>query len=229
MWRIETRRELGDADLDDGQVLVDAAAGPDGHSRCRTTCARPVEAAPGFAALVAVDEGGPLDGYAQLAAGNDVDALELVVAPRQRDRLESSTRAARRQRSTSSRQTAAAVQLVGLRGHGDASTPSPPRSGSPGGELLQMRRPLPIDEPVDLDDAAVRPRAGRGGVARVNNRAFADHPEQGGWTARDTAAAEREPWFDPAGFLLHERDGGSPGSAGPRCTTTTTPPSARST
>jgi mycothiol synthase len=78
--------------------------------------------------------------------------------------------------------------------------------------LLQLRRSLfaPIPEPVLPPD--VRLRSFRPGVDEeawlaLNARAFADHPEQGRWTEADLRARIAEPWFDPAGFLLAERDG----------------------
>lgn len=76
--------------------------------------------------------------------------------------------------------------------------------------LWQMRRPLsaPVPEPRLPD--GVRVRAFRPGVddaawVALNAAAFAAHPDQGRWTLDDLRLRLREPWFDPAGFLLAER------------------------
>jgi mycothiol synthase len=78
--------------------------------------------------------------------------------------------------------------------------------------LFQLRRPFgaPIPEPHFPDGVVLRPfRPDHDEAAwiAVNARAFAHHPEQGSWTEHDLKIREGEPWFDPAGFLLAERDG----------------------
>jgi mycothiol synthase len=86
------------------------------------------------------------------------------------------------------------------------------RGLQPSRELLQLRAPLPSDAVRDASSPPipVRPfRPGRDEQAwlAVNARAFASHPEQGRWTLDDLVRREREPWFDPGGFLLHEVGG----------------------
>ncbi|HEX5741135.1 MAG TPA: mycothiol synthase [Pilimelia sp.] len=77
-------------------------------------------------------------------------------------------------------------------------------------ELWRLCRPgdPPAEAPVFTP--GVRLRSFRPGVdeaawLRLNARAFANHPEQGRWTAEDLRHRQGEPWFDPAGFLLAER------------------------
>lgn len=73
-------------------------------------------------------------------------------------------------------------------------------------ELWQMRRSLadlpPTPAPAGVRISTYSGPADDGELLRVNNAAFAWHPEQGGWTDADIAERRAESWFDPAGLFL---------------------------
>jgi len=82
--------------------------------------------------------------------------------------------------------------------------------------LWQMRRPLgaPLEQPALPPGRTLRtfvPGQDEDEWLSLNGRAFAKHPEQGGWTRRDLGLREREPWFDPAGFFIAEAPGAMAG------------------
>ncbi len=79
-------------------------------------------------------------------------------------------------------------------------------------ELAFMRRPAhPAPDPGPLPDGVeIRPYAGPGDDAaflEINNAAFPDHPENGGWTPEDLEERKGLDWFDPAGLFMAFRDG----------------------
>ncbi len=95
-------------------------------------------------------------------------------------------------------------------------------------DLWQMTVPLPLQEQPSFPPAAtLRPFVvGQDELAwlTVNNRAFADHPEQGGWTIETLRGREGEPWFNPDGFLLLEENGQLLGSCWTKVHRSSDPP-----
>jgi mycothiol synthase len=75
-------------------------------------------------------------------------------------------------------------------------------------ELWLMKRPA---SPVEPGHSEVLIRTFRPGdeeaFLAVNAEAFAHHPEQGSLSLEGLRERMAEPWFDPAGFFLAERDG----------------------
>ena len=154
--------------------------------------------------------GGELAGYAHLDPTDPVEgpAGEMVIDP------------AMRGHGLGLRLTQALTAEAGNAGlrlwaHGDL--PAAARLAAAAGfsrsrALWQMRRSLQtwIGRPQVADGITVRtfePRQDEDGWVSLNHRAFSRHPEQGAWTRADIDMREREPWFDPEGFFLAERDG----------------------
>lgn len=76
----------------------------------------------------------------------------------------------------------------------------------PDRELHEMRVPLPLTTeaklPAGVAVRAFEPARDEAAWLVVNNRAFANHAEQGGWIEDTLHRRMREPWFDPSIFFL---------------------------
>lgn len=78
--------------------------------------------------------------------------------------------------------------------------------------LVQLRRSLPLEPELTgpeppLEVRPFEPGRDESEWLRVNNAAFAWHPEQSAWTEADLAGPMGEDWFDREGFLLHPSEG----------------------
>lgn len=177
--------------------------------------------------LVVRGTGGELAGYAQVAGSGDGTTAELVVAPDHRRRGAGSALV----RAVTECEPAAAVWA-----HGDLASARAlaDRLGlARTRELLMMRRrradgpPLAtpeVPEAVETGPLAVAASEGgsrwvgldaRAEFLRVNNAAFAWHPEQGGWSRGQLDDRLEVEWVDPAGiFLAVDVSGAEPRLAG---------------
>jgi mycothiol synthase len=165
--------------------------------------------APGFSAVLAHDaDGHGLRAYAQVAHANETWNVEVVVDPEDPAVLASAGGAL----------LADALGAIADAGGGPVHwwvfDPSPVTERlatgaglAPNRTLYQMRRPLPLDQSATVETRSFRVGEDEAAWLRVNNRSFASHPEQGGWDLDTLRAREQEPWFDPDGFRLHDRDG----------------------
>ena len=195
------RRLVADAAVVDGTSALNEAGllALDHPGDVRHVLVRPADdaASPGA---------GSLRGYAQLAPGDGFTTGQLVVHPAAR----------RRHVGTALLDELLALAPSGLRVWAMGGTPAAQalaaRTGlRPSRELLVMTRALDegLRSPRVPDGVTIRTfEPGRDEQAwlGVNARSFAEHPEQGAITADDLAQRMAEPWFDPRGFFLAERD-----------------------
>jgi mycothiol synthase len=201
-----------------GQVqdLAAAAASADGVAPLSEEVLLQIRhgSGPGSRDLVLTAADGALAGFAHLdapEAAQDGDASgELVVHPGQRGRGLG--------RALSAALIAEAAGAgVRLWAHGEL--PAAVGLAKAAGftrfrALWQMRMPLAdltaapaAPAPAGVSIRTFRPGADEEAWLAVNGRAFAHHPEQGSWDMQDLLLREAEPWFDPDGFFLAERDG----------------------
>jgi mycothiol synthase len=159
--------------------------------------------------LLVRDEDGQLVGYAHLDVTDEVEgsSAELAVLPAARGRgvgrllverlLEESPDG--RLRLWAHGESAGSGELARSMGFTKSRV------------LWQMRRPLgePLPEPKLPDGVTIRTfevGVDEPAWTELNNKAFAEHPDQGGWGVDEVQLREAEPWFDPNGFFLAFRE-----------------------
>ncbi|GAA2806248.1 mycothiol synthase [Kitasatospora paracochleata] len=159
--------------------------------------------------LIQTATGSPL-GYAQIEAGESEgggrSTVELTVHPAHRGAGHG-----RALVDAVLREAGGAVDFWSHGGHPAARHLAQSYGAELVRELRQMRRTADAPEeqplPAGVTLRTFRPGEDDEAWLALNAAAFAHHPEQGSWTRADLADRLAEPWFDPAGFFLADRDG----------------------
>ena len=159
---------------------------------------------PGYVGLLGWQPGHDhLISYCQVSRGNDSWALDLVVHPHHRYEMA----------SIGPQLLSEAINVIREAGGGHVhwwvfepneihKTLAESIGLNEGRITLQMRVALPLNEATDIVTTPFQSGADDERWLAVNNAAFADHLEQGGWTQSTLDSRKQEPWFNPNGFLL---------------------------
>jgi mycothiol synthase len=187
--------------------LHDAAEAADGHPSLNDAVWRDLEDGRPDSAGVLATDGETAVGYAHAARGDNVSPphwdVGLVVHPGHRGTgLEVDLLVVAAEHIATKGGGLAVLWLLGADERDDDAA----AGFAPQRDLLQMRVALPLQEepawPPGIEVRSFVPGTDDDAWLHVNNRAFAGHQEQGGWTESTLQRRMAEPWFDPAGFVL---------------------------
>ncbi|MGH9050086.1 MAG: mycothiol synthase [Acidimicrobiia bacterium] len=187
----------------------DTAEAADGHPSLNDAVWRDLEDSRPDSAGVLASEGETAVGYTHVARSDNFSpphwAVGLVVHPDHRGTgLEAKLLDAAVEHIATEGGGPAVLWLLGADERADDTVA--PAGFAPERDLLQMRVRLPLREhpdwPTGTEVRTFVPGRDDDAWLEVNNRAFANHPEQGGWVRETLQRRMAEPWFDPAGFVL---------------------------
>jgi mycothiol synthase len=162
----------------------------------------------GFVFATAADEAGELVGYGQAIGGGPTGwsfALAVAAAPAGRNGI--SERLARTVFEAISSNGGGQVSLWAYQAGPEDARLAESLGLTKDRTLYQMRCSLPPAEAVSIGTRPFVVGVDEPAWIEVNNRAFSSYPDQGHYDLAAIAAHEREPWFDPIGFLLCELEG----------------------
>jgi mycothiol synthase len=209
--------ELRDTDRAAVAALLDRSAAPDGHPALPepqlTAVTRPGAVRSDGRVVLARDEAG-LEGLAVLSPARDGSTVLHVVAdpgtPGRRERIASALIG----RAVVGSPPGAPVHLWALEAQKADDQRARQHGFVPERDLLQMRVPLPLAGDVvqatrPLVTRPFAPGHDESAWVDTNNRAFAGHPEQGGWTVEQLQERLAADWVDLDGFLVADDPDGA--------------------